>query len=140
MDSGAPVYNLNNATVIIRNNEFMDMNSAVLGEIFTDSSFEFSKNKGDSYYGAYLYNTTGEQDSGSSFLFNNNNFRGTIGVALELNFGEVNKCLLKGNNFLQVSEVGIILGPNIHGCTVIGNHKTTVLDLGTGNILIGVNQ
>ena len=141
MDSGAPVYNLNNATVIILNNEFSDMNSAVLGEIFPNSSFEFSKNNGDSFFGVYLYNTTGEQDSGSSFLFNNNNFRGAIGVALELNFGEGNECLLKGNNTQNVEVIGIYLGPGTTGCTVVGgSNKTNVLDLGTDNILVGVNN
>ena len=61
-------------------------------------------------------------------------------MALEQTFGEGNQCLLLGNN-VQSPEVGIFLGEGISGCTVVGgNSKTNVVDLGTGNVLTGVNN
>ena len=52
-----------------------------------------------------------------------------------------NECLLVGNNVQEVSDIGIYLGPDVQGCTVVGGGtKTNVLDLGTDNILTGVNN
>jgi len=37
--------------------------------------------------------------------------------------------------------VGIYLGPGTHDCTVVGGpNKTTVVDEGTNNVLVGVNN
>ena len=73
------------------------------------------------------------EDTGSTIIIKNNRFQGVIGPALEQAFGNDNYCLLQGNNVQNVTDIGILLGPEISGCTVVGgNNKTNVLDLGTG--------
>lgn len=60
---------------------------------------------------------------------------------MEPNFGSGNECLLAGNNVQNVTGLGIFLGPETVGCTVIGgNNKTNVVDLGIENVLVGVNN
>jgi hypothetical protein len=80
------------------------------------------------------------EDVGSTFLIKSNRFHGPTGIALEQNTGEGNQCLVLGNNVQQVSDIGVYLGPGVRGCTVVGNNHTNVLDLGTDNILVGVNN
>jgi hypothetical protein len=88
-----------------------------------------------------LYNIFATESVGSIFLTKNNVFRGAVGPALEMTFGEGNDCLLQGNNVQNVTDIGIFLGEGVHGCTVVGgSNKTNVLDLGTNNILVGVNN
>ena len=64
-----------------------------------------------------------------------------MGIALEQTFGEGNQCLILGNNLQQVNDIGVFLGLGTVGCTVVGGGaRTKVLDLGTDNILTGVNN
>jgi len=88
-----------------------------------------------------LYHIYLSEDEGASYLIKNNVFRGEVGAAFEQTFGEGNECLLLGNNVQNVTDIGVYLGPGTKGCTVVGgSNKTNVLDLGTDNILTGVNN
>jgi hypothetical protein len=139
--SGTPVVNLSNSAVVISRNTFEDVFLGMDGGDFINSNLEFSHNNVNSVIGFDLYNTFATEDVGSTFLIKSNVFRGAIGPAFEMTFGEGNDCLLQGNNVQNVTDIGIFLGEGIHGCTVVGgNNKTNVLDLGTGNILVGVNN
>lgn len=141
-DSALPVYNLSNASVIIRNNEFDGNLSASLVSDLVNSRFEFSSNRVKGTIGLDFYTSDIPADTGSDFLISNNVFRvDVVGLALEQVFGEGNKCLLQGNNVQNVAGLGIFLGSNTTGCTVIGgSNQTNVLDLGSDNILVGVNN
>ncbi len=141
MASGSPVAHTSHANVVIGNNIFEDVFFGMDGGDFADSSFEFSHNSVEAIIGLDLYNVYFAEDVRSSLLVKNNIFRGIIGLALEQTFGVGNQCLIQGNNVQGVTDIGIYLGPGIQGCTVIGGaNKTNVLDLGTDNVLVGVNN
>ena len=139
--SGTPVVNMSNATVVISHNKFEEVFLGMDGGDFINSTLEFSHNNVNAVIGFDLYNIYAAEDIGSSFLIKNNVFRGEIGPAFEQVFGEGNECLLLGNNVQGVTDIGIYLGPGTTGCTVVGSGaNTNVLDLGTDNILTGVNN
>jgi hypothetical protein len=139
--SGTPVVNLSNSVVVISHNTFEDVFLGMDGGDFINSSFEFSRNNVNAVIGFDLYNTFATEDVGSMFLIKNNVFRGAIGPAFEMTFGDGNDCLLQGNNVQNATDIGIFLGSGIHGCTVVGgSSKTNILDFGTNNILVGVNN
>jgi hypothetical protein len=106
------------------------------------SALEFSNNRiVDAVIGFDVWDFFGPEFVGSTFIIRNNIIQGTIGIAFEQTFGEGNECLLLGNNVQNTMDIGIYLGPGTMGCTVIGgSNKTNVLDLGTDNILVGVNN
>jgi hypothetical protein len=138
---GTPHYNLANASVLISGNRYEDTLLALDAADLMDSGVEFSYNKVNSVIGFNPWNSLIPEDLRSTFLIKNNVFQGAVGLAFEQTFGEGNTCLIKGNDVQKVTDVGIYLGPGTTGCTVIGgNNKTNVLDLGTGNTLIGVNN
>lgn len=139
--SGTPVSNLKNAEVTISHNTFEDVFFGMDGGDFVYSSLEFSHNNVNAVLGFDLYNSFVAKDVGANFLIKNNVFHGELGPVFEQVFGEGNECLLVGNNVQNVTGTGIYLGPDIKGCTVAGgDNKTNVLDLGTDNILVGVNN
>jgi hypothetical protein len=75
----------------------------------------------------------------------NNKFTGRGGAAILVEPFETpgTGWLLKGNNFtgFTASMADIYLGPGTSHCTVVGGGaRTSVMDLGTDNILIGVNK
>jgi len=138
--SGSPVLNLSDAVVIISGNTYEEVFTGGDGGDLINSTFEFSHNKVNAEYGMDLYSWNLE-DTGSTFLIKNNQFQGKYGPVFEQTFGEGNSCLLLGNNVQKTTDIGIYLGPGISGCTVVGgNTKTKVVDDGTGNILVGVNN
>lgn len=139
--SGTPIYNLNQAKVVVSRNEFDDVFLGMDGGDLVNSSLEFSRNAVNAFIGLDIYNLDLAEDVGSTVLINNNRFQGVIGPALEQTFGDSNSCLLQGNNVQNTIDVGIFLGEGIRGCTVVGgSNKTNVLDLGTDNVLVGVNN
>lgn len=137
-----PVLNLKNASVVISHNDYENTFVAMDGGDLVDSSLEFSHNKVKGLIGVNLYNSFIPEEVGSTFLITNNVFDvEVVGVDLDQTFGEGNQCLLLGNNVKKAADIGIYLGPGITGCTVVGgSNKTKVLDLGTDNVLVGVNN
>lgn len=141
MASGTPIANLIDTHVLISHNTFEEVLFATDGGTFIDSYIEFSHNNVDAFMGVDWYDFFAPMDTGTSFLIRNNRFQGEIGIALEQTFGEGNQCLIIGNNLQQVTDVGVYLGPGTEGCMVVGGGvNTNVLDLGTDNILTGVNN
>jgi len=139
--SGTPVSNLKNAEAIISHNTYEDVFFGMDGGDLVYSSLEFSHNKVSAIFGLDLYHIYLSEDEGATYLIKNNVFRGEVGPAFEQTFGEGNECLLLGNNVQNITDTGIYLGPGTKGCTVVGgSNKTNVLDLGTDNILVGVNN
>ena len=139
--SGTPLANIADAHILISHNTYEEVTFAMDGGTFTNSYIEFSHNNSDAVIGVDFYDFYAPMDIGSSFVFRNNSFRGYMGIALEQTFGEGNQCLIIGNNLQQLTDIGIYLGPGTVGCTVVGGGaKTSVLDLGTDNILTGVNN
>jgi len=59
-----------------------------------------------------------------------------------LGTGEAKNTLILGNNFsgLAATEADIVLGELSSGCTVVGNGKEDVIDLGTNNTVVGMNK
>jgi hypothetical protein len=140
--SGTPVANVSDAQIKIYHNTFEEVLYGLDAADFANSSFEFSNNKVSAmWFGIDLYNVFLSEDVGSSYLVKNNVFRGEYGIVLEQAFGAGSKCLLIGNNVQHVTDIGIFLGPNVAGCTVVGgSNKANVLDLGISNTLTGVNN
>jgi hypothetical protein len=140
--SGTPVFNVANATITISHNKYEDMFwGSDVADVVT-SNYEFSHNKVDNaFIGVDIYNMTLPENTGSTFVIKNNQFSGTYGILIEPVYGEGNRCLILGNNVQQVSDIGIILTESTYGCIVVGgSNKTNVLDLGTDNVLVGVNN
>jgi hypothetical protein len=135
-------------TVTITRNTFTDNWFAMDGYDMEKSTLVFTQNKvlprqtnPMPRYGIAFYNVALPEINGSSFLIANNQFEGEIGIDFEPVLGAGNNCLFLANNTLAVSDYPVFLGADTHDCTVIGGSpRTTVLDLGTGNILVGVNN
>jgi hypothetical protein len=141
MASGTPIMNLSNASVTISENSYAGVLFGMDGGDFVNSSLEFSHNNVEAVFGIDFYNSYLPEDDGSTFLIKNNHFQGVMGPTFEQTFGAGNQCLIIGNNVQQVTDFGVYLGPGTAGCTVVGSGgNTNVLDLGTDNILTGVNN
>ena len=140
---GTPLSNLSNASVVVSHNVYEGIFIAMDGGNLTKTNVEFSHNRVEGgAIGLDFWENAFPEQRNSTFLIKNNLFRTELlGVAFEQTFGEGNHCLLLGNNVQSVTDLGIFLGEGIHGCTVVGgSNKTNVLDLGTDNILVGVNN
>lgn len=145
---GTPVANLFDMSVTITRNTFADNWFAMDGYDMEESALVFTQNKvlprQDNpmpRYGVAFYNVMLPEITGSTFLFANNQFEGEIGIDFEPILGTGNSCLFLGNNTQAVSDYPMFLGTDTHDCTVIGGSpKTNVIDLGTNNILVGVNN
>jgi hypothetical protein len=130
-----------NSDVLVSHNRFYNAVFGTWVEAFTDSSFEYSHNKLGAFIGLLIATEFVYEDTGNRYLVKTNAFRGGWGIYFDAPFGEGNQCLLLGNNVQNEEEVGIYLGPGIHGCTVVGgSNKTNVWDDGYDNILVGVNN
>lgn len=134
VSSGTPVSNIVDATVLIDHNDFEEVGLATDGGDIMNSSFTFSHNKVAAGSGLDLYNMFNAEDSGSSYLIRNNQFRGENGPMFNMTMGEGSTCLFQGNNTRLVTDVGIYLGEGTQGCVVQGYHKN-VVDLGTDNVI-----
>ena len=141
---GAPVNNLKSANVLIANNTFEQMFFGASAAHLIDTRYEFSNNHVSGIYGAYGYNQDYSnvlENVGSTLVFRNNVVRAYVGILLDPIFGDGMNCLLAGNNFVTTEAVGIVLGSDTFGCTVVGGKsKTNVFDVGVGNVLVGVNN
>jgi hypothetical protein len=143
---GAPVplLNLENATVVISRNRIEDVFDASDASDLVDSNVTFSHNQVDgAFFGYWYYPGYGVDSEGSKILIKNNVFReSTYGLYFEGVLGPGNECLMLGNNVQDITDIGIYLGPDVEGCTVVGggNNVTNVVDEGTNNILTGVNN
>jgi hypothetical protein len=148
MAYGTPVANLVDMSVSITHNTFTDNWFAMDGYDMEESTLVFTQNKvlprqnnPMPRYGVAFYNIALPEITGSSFLFANNQFEGEIGIDFEPVLGSGNSCVFLGNNTQAVSDYPMFLGEGTHDCRVIGGSpKTTVLDLGINNILVGVNN
>lgn len=139
----SPVSYLDNATVLISHNNYENVFVATDLSDLMYSTIEYSHNQiNGALIGLWSYNLNPQDDIGSTFLVKNNQIRTDLyGVVFEQTFGEGNQCLIQGNNVQQVGDIGIYLGPGIHGCTVVGgSNRANVLDEGTDNVLVGVNN
>lgn len=65
-----------------------------------------------------------------------------VWTGAELGSGESKNVLILGNNFngLTATEAGIVLGELSSDCTVVGNGKNDVIDLGTNNKIVGMKM
>jgi hypothetical protein len=142
MGSGTPTASTSNASVLITRNTYENVFFSMDAADYDNSRLEFSYNKvNNAVFGLDLYNSWWPETSNSEFLIKNNVFYGTYGPVIEPSMGSGNTCLLIGNNVQNVTDIGIYLGAYTNGCTVVGGSNTTnVLDEGTGNILVGVNN
>jgi hypothetical protein len=138
---GSPIANLKDATVLISHNQYEDVFIGFDGAELQGSQIEVVNNHVQGFLGIDIWPFITGVDSDTSFLIANNILRSYYGILIEETFGVGTTCLLKGNNVQQVTDIGIFLGPGTYGCTVVGgNNKANVLDLGTDNILVGVNN
>lgn len=140
---GIPVSNLIGADVLISGNIIEPTSYGASLADLTDSRYEFSSNRvslvGEiSYAGLYFY---GGESYRSTIRAKDNKIRGYVGIAFEQWFNEPMDCRLQANNVADTELVGIWLAEGTTGCYVIGGStKTTVVDDGEGNVLVGVNN
>ena len=141
LGSGTPVANLVNAKVTISHNQYEDIfYGADVADLF-NTEMTFVSNQVEEATFGYIYYQNFNESSSSEIQIRNNTFSGVYGLFFDGPLSQDNECLLVGNNVQHVSDIGIYLGPDVQGCTVIGGGtKTNVLDLGTDNILSGVNN
>lgn len=129
LDSGTPITNLYQATVVISHNTYEDVIYAMDGGGLVKSSLEFSNNDVTVVNGSFLGGDVvlGEgmylypfgpvtEDIDSTFLIRNNTFSGTNGPRFDMVLGTGNHCLIKGNS-LQNGLV-ITLGTGSQECVV----------------------
>ena len=137
-----PVMNISDATIKVSHNHYEDTFIAMDAADTLNSTLEFSHNKViNAWIGFDLWNNFVSEHVGSTFLIKSNVLQGELGIAFEQTFGEGNQCLILGNNVQNVNDIGIYLGSGTEGCTVVGgSNKSNVFDLGTDNILTGVNN
>ncbi len=138
LESGTPIANVSGASILISRNNSQDVLLGMDGGGLLDSTYEFSSNTVEGSFGIDLYDVpvTVSQITSSKMLIRNNVFSGQEGVFLEATFAGGTKCLIAGNNFQNVADIGIYLGPGTSDCTVTGNSKTTIEDLGTDNVIL----
>jgi hypothetical protein len=140
---GIPTSNLRDANVLISGNVIEPTSYGASTADLVDSRLEFSSNRvslvGDiSYAGFYFY---GGESSRSTIRIKDNKIRGYVGIAFEQVFNDAMDCRLQANNLSETDFIGIWLGEGTTGCYVIGGStKTTVVDDGVGNVLVGVNN
>lgn len=140
---GIPTSNLKDANVLISGNVIEPTSYGASTADLVDSRYEFSSNRvslvGDiSYAGFYFY---GGESYRSTIRIKDNKIRGYVGIAFEQWFNEAMDCRLQANNRSETDYIGIWLGEGTTGCYVIGGStKTTVVDDGEGNVLVGVNN
>ena len=141
MGYATPAFNTSAATIRVSHNKYEDTIIAMDISDTRNTNLEFSHNNVvNTWIGFDVWNASAPEHIGSTFLIKNNQIQSEIGIAFEQTFGEGNECLLLGNNVQKVADMGIYLGPGTYGCTVVGgNNKINILDLGTDNVLVGVN-
>jgi hypothetical protein len=139
MAAGSPVYNVTDASIFLSHNRYEDTFYGIDAGFVFNSVYEVSHN---TVVNAVLgIDEWGDFES-TKLLIRNNTVRDSVyGIMLEGSFGEGNECLLLGNNVQKVTDIGIFLGASTKGFTVVGgSNKTNVVDLGTDNVLVGVNN
>lgn len=143
--SPAPVSNLVDSWVSISGNT---LNNVYYGSDLEDlkhTFYEFAHNKVTGVVGLQMYDNCFGSESicgmqGSTLIVKNNRFRGTFGVLIDATFGNQNSAFVAGNNFKDVSDLAVRLGPNTSRCLVIGAGHGTAQDLGTGNVIVGMKR
>jgi hypothetical protein len=141
---GLPTSNLRDADVVLAGNVLEPTFSGASTTALLDTRYELSSNDITlktivSYAGFYYYG--GGENSRSTLLIKDNKVRGYMGMSLEQQFDSGMQCRLQANNVTETELVGIYLGVGTTGCTVVGGpSKTSVVDDGTGNVLVGVNS
>ena len=143
--SAAPVANVSNASILISRNNFQQCFDAMDVFGLLDSRFEFSSNTiegglfgGDVYDGTPGAGATVLQVADSQIMVTNNVFNGQqFGVYIDATFTGGSKCMVVGNTFQNVANIGIYLGTGTSNCTVAGNTQTTIVNLGTNNKVAG---
>jgi hypothetical protein len=140
LGSAVPVANVANASVLISRTNSQDVLDAmdVFGMI--SSRYQFSFNTVQGLYGGYVYDEylgtqATEGVTSSEILMANNVFSGQYGVYLDGTFKGGTTCQVLGNNFPNVTVLGIYLGVGTSHCLVAGNSPTTIENLGTDNVV-----
>lgn len=143
LGSAVPVDNLANASVLISHNDIRDVLDAMdaFGLLNTRYVFAFNTVEG-ALIGGYLYDgapffgTAELYTTSSEILVTNNTFSGQYGVFLDSTFKGGTRCQVLGNNFPNVTVLGIYLGTRTSQCLVAGNSQTTIENLGTDNVVL----
>jgi Right handed beta helix region len=141
LGSGTPICNVSDASILITRNRFEDMFLGMDGGGLLHSRYEFSFNTVEGLFGIDLYDVgywaeaDSSQVTSSKLLIRNNIFKGLYGVYLDTTFAGENECLVVSNNFRDVTNAGVYLGPATSDCVVKHNTPTTIVDLGTDNVI-----
>jgi hypothetical protein len=143
LGSAVAVANVSDAAVLISHNNAEDVFDAmdVFGLLNTRYEFSFNKVEGASF-GGYLYDGSSSEGTAelyatsSEILVANNSFSGQYGVYLDATFKGGSTCQVLGNQFPNVTVLGIYLGTGTSHCLVAGNSSTSIQNLGTDNLIL----
>jgi hypothetical protein len=143
LGSATGVYNVANASILINHNNYRDVFDAMDVSGLLNTRYEFSFNTvEEASFGGYLYDASTAEGAAelyatsSEILVNSNAFSGQYGVYLDSTFMGRTTCQVVGNNFPNVTDLGIYLGAGTSHCLVVGNSQTTIENLGTDNVIL----
>jgi len=139
VQSGTPIANVKDGEVVILHNTFVDVQVAMDGGDMTDSTLTFVGNSVRSLMAGLDLADVGIQAkgaSGSRLVIASNRFTGASGPRVELTFGDDVGCWLVLNDTSAVAGIGTYLGPGTKGCVVITQDPGSVVNDGTGNLVI----
>jgi hypothetical protein len=143
--ASAPTFNLVDARVSITKNTMSNVFDGTDMADLKNSVFEFAHNQVTGNYDVFMYDNClgGASNCGTSASYitiKNNVFRGTEGVSLDGTFLDHTGALILGNNYSQLDDLAVYLGPKTSNTTVVGTGNGKVLDLGTNNSITGMTK
>jgi hypothetical protein len=139
--STTPIASVVHASILISGNHYQDVFDAMEVAGLLESRYTFSLNTVEgAVYGGLAFDlpvAAVSQVTSSEILVSNNVFSGDqYGVYLDATFAGGATCQVVSNTFQNIANIGIYLGPNTSHCTVAGNSKTTIQNLGTNNVIV----
>ena len=122
--SGTPLANLKNATVVLSHNTYEEVQEAVDGSDFSDTSIMIFHNRiNASVVGLWFYPWTTPAIENSVLTIRGNIFKGPVGISLDQPMDEASTCLIKNNKLQWVTDTPIYLGPGTEDCVLENNRE-----------------
>ena len=126
MVSSTPVFNLSNASVVIKHNTYSDVTWAVEDADLVETAVQIVGNRietNDAGVGIFFTNYTLTTDVDTDYVIRNNIVEAPVGVAMYQTMDAASTCLIKNNNLRWVTDTLIFLGEGAQACRLVNNHE-----------------
>lgn len=126
MVSSTPVFNLSNASVVIKHNTYSDVTWAVEDADLVETAVQIVGNRietNDAGVGIFFTNYTLTTDVDTDYVIRNNIVEAPVGVAMYQTMDAASTCLIKNNNLRWVTDTPIFLGEGAQACRLVNNHE-----------------